>query len=472
MKIKIIFLLVVLFTLQTNAQTLNPTSNIATAGTADTFKGGYTFAYPSSGTPWSGALISFGGFSNQYDCQLNSNYFGNGISYRTRNGDVSKWNSWHELATREGNVFNGDQVINGEIYASRSSAVGGAISLINESKATQNAARQWSIFNMTAEYTNSLQFWSYGNNGYQGGSKLTISDNGNVGIGTSSPSNALTVQKVSGGSGASGTDGTGGVRVNWSSGYGVALDAWDNTEPRWGITSFSGNTPTVILEGKYTSKDVYFNSGGNVGIGTITPEEKLHVFGNIMSGNGNGQEGGFFLGNSSHGIKRTANNVEMYTHGADGNLLFSTFFNQEKMRIMSNGNVGIGITDPKNKLSVNGTVWAKEVKVSLTDAADWVFDTNYKLRPLAEVEKFINENKHLPEVPSAEEFRQNDMNVSQMSNKLLQKIEELTLYVIEQNKKLEEQQKNIVEQQNIVKEQNKIIEELKVQVATLMDRKQ
>jgi hypothetical protein len=112
------------------------------------------------------------------------------------------------------------------------------------------------------------------------------------------------------------------------------------------------------------------------------------------------------------------------------------------------GNVGIGTTDPKNKLSVNGTIWAKEVKVSLTDAADWVFDTNYKLKPLAEVEKYIIENKHLPEVPSAEEFRQNDMNVSEMSNKLLQKIEELTLYAIKQNK---------------------VIEELKAQVDTLMN---
>ncbi len=101
------------------------------------------------------------------------------------------------------------------------------------------------------------------------------------------------------------------------------------------------------------------------------------------------------------------------------------------------GNVGIGTTDPKNKLSVNGTIWAKEVKVSLTDAADWVFDKNYKLKPLADVEKYINANKHLPEVPSAEEFRQNDMNVSEMSNKLLQKIEELTLYAIAQQKELD-----------------------------------
>ena len=103
------------------------------------------------------------------------------------------------------------------------------------------------------------------------------------------------------------------------------------------------------------------------------------------------------------------------------------------------GNVGIGTRDPKNKLSVNGTIWAKEVKVSLTDAADWVFEADYKLQPLAEVEAFIKRNKHLPEMPSADEFRANDMKVSEMSNKLLQKVEELTLYTIAQEKQLDNQ---------------------------------
>ena len=106
------------------------------------------------------------------------------------------------------------------------------------------------------------------------------------------------------------------------------------------------------------------------------------------------------------------------------------------------GNVGIGIRDPKNKLSVNGTIWAKEVKVSLSDAADWVFEADYKLQPLAEVEAFIKRNKHLPEMPSADEFRANDMKVSEMTNKLLQKIEELTLYTIEQEKAIQAEKDN------------------------------
>ncbi len=117
-------------------------------------------------------------------------------------------------------------------------------------------------------------------------------------------------------------------------------------------------------------------------------------------------------------------------------------------KIDKNGYVGIGTTDPKNKLSVKGTIWAEEVKVTLADAADWVFEEDYELRPLEEVETFIKDNKHLPDVPSADEFRENDMNIAEMNNVLLQKIEELTLYLIDQNKKIEEQNKEIQKLKN------------------------
>jgi hypothetical protein len=105
-----------------------------------------------------------------------------------------------------------------------------------------------------------------------------------------------------------------------------------------------------------------------------------------------------------------------------------------RFTVVKGGNVGIGTITPQHELSVNGTIWAKEVKVTLTDAADWVFKTDYYLRPLEEVENFIKENKHLPDVPSSDEFRKNDMNLAEMNNVLLQKVEELTLYLIEQNK--------------------------------------
>ena len=89
------------------------------------------------------------------------------------------------------------------------------------------------------------------------------------------------------------------------------------------------------------------------------------------------------------------------------------------------------------QLDVNGTVHAKEVKIDLNGWADFVFAPDYKLRTLSEVEQHIKENGHLPEVPSAAEMQENGLSVSEMQTKLLQKVEELTLYVIEQNKKIE-----------------------------------
>ena len=80
-------------------QTFSPTYSISTAGTADNFKGGYTFAYSTSGTPWSGALMSFGGAVNNYDCQFSALYGGGGnhLSFRTHNGDYNMWNPWFEI---------------------------------------------------------------------------------------------------------------------------------------------------------------------------------------------------------------------------------------------------------------------------------------------------------------------------------------------------------------------------------------
>ena len=114
----------------------------------------------------------------------------------------------------------------------------------------------------------------------------------------------------------------------------------------------------------------------------------------------------------------------------------------------TNGNVGIGLdvngidnyNGPLNagyKLSINGKVRAEEIVV-YTGWADYVFEDDYTLKPLSEVEAYINENGHLPGVPSAEEVEENGVSVGEMEAKLLEKVEELTLYVIELQKELQE----------------------------------
>jgi hypothetical protein len=104
------------------------------------------------------------------------------------------------------------------------------------------------------------------------------------------------------------------------------------------------------------------------------------------------------------------------------------------------GNVGIGTTNPGNsKLAVEGSISARSVKVTTTTPfPDYVFYHGYKLRPLGEVETYVKQNQHLPDVPSAAEVKREGLNLGEMDAVLLRKIEELTLYVIEQNKQLDQ----------------------------------
>jgi len=108
------------------------------------------------------------------------------------------------------------------------------------------------------------------------------------------------------------------------------------------------------------------------------------------------------------------------------------------------GNVGVGISKPAYKLDVNGVIRAKEIKVE-TGWADFVFDNDYKLPILSEVESHIREHKHLPGIPSEAQVKEEGVNLAEMQIKLLQKIEELTLYVIQQDKKIQQLEKQLNE---------------------------
>lgn len=101
------------------------------------------------------------------------------------------------------------------------------------------------------------------------------------------------------------------------------------------------------------------------------------------------------------------------------------------------GNLGILTENPTYPLTVNGTIRSKKVIVD-TGWSDFVFEDDYSLMPLHQLDKFIEENKHLPEIPSAKEVEANGISLGEMDAKLLQKIEELTLYTIEQQKMIDE----------------------------------
>ena len=138
---------------------------------------------------------------------------------------------------------------------------------------------------------------------------------------------------------------------------------------------------------------------------------------------------------------------------AANNYMFSLKYNATNyFNILNNGNVGIGTINPLNKLDVNGTIHSKEVKVDMNGWSDFVFRKDYSLPTLQEVEKHIVEKGHLENIPSEEEVLKNGINLGEMNSKLLQKIEELTLYMIEIKKENKEMKSKQTELENTIKE--------------------
>ncbi len=106
------------------------------------------------------------------------------------------------------------------------------------------------------------------------------------------------------------------------------------------------------------------------------------------------------------------------------------------LTVTQDGRVGNGTSSPDAKLTVAGNVHAREVKVSIAAGADFVFEEDYKLQPLQETEAFIKKHKHLPGISSAKEMEAEGEDKGRMNILLLQKIEELTLHLIEMEKEL------------------------------------
>lgn len=118
----------------------------------------------------------------------------------------------------------------------------------------------------------------------------------------------------------------------------------------------------------------------------------------------------------------------------------------ERMRISPNGFIGIGTTNPQNMLDVKGTIRAVEVRIESIDKfADFVFEKGYQLPTINQVNNYIQINKHLPNIPTAAEVKENGMSLTEMQVKLLQKVEELTLYMIDQQKTINQQSAKIEE---------------------------
>jgi len=193
----------------------------------------------------------------------------------------------------------------------------------------------------------------------------------------------------------------------------------------------------TILSCNFLNAQNVFPTTGNVGIGTINPAQKLTVAGgNIGLDNQSTLAAKNALGTYENVLYGRWTDNATYLDGGAGGTYFRTANGSVLNQYLStNGNVGIGTVNPGYKLDVIGTIRAREVRVNLS-GADFVFEDGYKLMPLNELEKFVKQNKHLPEIAPAKEMQEKGSDLGGLSVQLLQKIEELTLHVIEQNKEI------------------------------------
>jgi hypothetical protein len=201
------------------------------------------------------------------------------------------------------------------------------------------------------------------------------------------------------------------------------------------IAAFKSGVPASAGHLILQTNDAGFGGtiyAGNIGIGTRTPTYKLQVERDgwgIVQSNGSLRAGFYVSGGGGWLATQSMSPLYFCTGLLNGN-------NVAQMMIATNGNVGIGTLSPSHKLAVNGTIRSKEVIVE-TGWADYVFDKGYRLMPLPEVEQFIREHRHLPNIPSAKEIETNGLAVGDVQRRMMEKIEELTLYVIELRKEID-----------------------------------
>lgn len=221
--------------------------------------------------------------------------------------------------------------------------------------------------------------------------------NGNIGIGATYPTAKLQI-----------ADGNGGEQLRLTRGTGQVFFAQDN------------NQDNLFLFNRDASKTfMSWNMNGNVGIGVTYPTVKLQ----IADGNGGEQ------------IRLTRGTGQVFfaqDNNEDNLFLFNRDASKTYMFWRQDGFVGIGTNNPGSKLTVAGDVHSGEVKVTINAGADFVFQDNYDLKTLNEVEQY----KHLPDMEPAKDMEKNGIELGKMDMKLLRKIEELTLYMINIHKEL------------------------------------
>ncbi|MDM8176931.1 hypothetical protein QT327_21700 [Olivibacter sp. 47] len=176
-----------------------------------------------------------------------------------------------------------------------------------------------------------------------------------------------------------------------------------------------------------------FPTTGNVGIGTTAPYGKLQVINTEEDSNGKALVIGQVTSATSSNLRLGYNSTYTWIQSHGQKPLYINELGNNLILNKTTGNVGIGTTNPTEKLAVNGVIRAKEIKVE-SGWADYVFDESYELKSLGEVEAFIKNNRHLPGLPSERKVKEEGVELGEMNRLLLEKVEELTLHLIEEQK--------------------------------------
>ncbi len=253
--------------------------------------------------------------------------------------------------------------------------------------------------------------------------------NGKLGIGTSGPQYKLDVV-------SSGAPGSASIYARATDG-GMTRFGLQNGYRHWSISnygsSFTPNGAFAISDETLAVQRLLIDTNGSINMTgnyflVLPPTGDAHmaVFnktGNIAS-----------LELDSVAASGHQYSIRSWAASGAGKLTITdTTANVDRLQIDSGGNVTVGTSVNNAKLSVIGTISAKEIKVT-TSGADYVFNAGYALRPLAEVEAFVTRERHLPGVMAAKEMADSGMPVAQVVTVQLAKIEELTLYAIHQQK--------------------------------------
>jgi len=283
--------------------------------------------------------------------------------------------------------------------------------------------------------------------------KMWLESNGNLGIGTTTPDSKLHVYND--------VDGASNLIANFES-----LRSNSNVYLRLKNLDYTGGNDYMLFAAAdgavgfhQSGKGNRFVLGqsGNVGIGSYSSSRKLRVYSNE---NGialfDNPFGAFQVFGTKISFVSTITNGNPHCYLQDQDNSDDRYLiqglggggNVDAFYVTSSGKTGLGVVPSGDyRLEVNGTIRAKEIIVA-SDWADFVFDEDYKLPSLSEVEAHIAEFGHLPGIPSEEDVESQGVSLGEMNARLLQKVEELTLYTLEQQKEIEELRALILSKEN------------------------